>query len=77
MLPEHPPRRTHLDSGNRGSGDSSGSTVLVVAAAPIGITTYDTNGDHSRRRYPRGAAMADVMMTMAGEKEGEAKVRRS
>jgi hypothetical protein len=26
---------------------------------------------------PRGTAMADVMMAMPGEKEGEAKVRRS
>ena len=51
---------------------SAGKTVSVVAAAPVGITTYDANGDHRRRRCPRGAATADVTMTMAGERGGEA-----
>jgi hypothetical protein len=46
--------------------------VSVVAAAPVGITTYDADGDHRRRRCPRGAATADVTMTMAGERGGEA-----
>jgi len=50
--------------------------ALVVAAAPIGITTNDANGDHRRRRCPRGAATADVKMTMAGERGGEAMARR-
>jgi len=34
------------------------------------------NGDRRRRRCPRGAATADVMMTMAGERGGEATARR-
>ena len=41
--PEHPPRQTHPDSIYRGR--------LVVAAARIGIMTYDANGDH-RCRLP-------------------------
>jgi hypothetical protein len=54
---------------------------LVVAAAPVGITTYDADGDRRRRRCPRGAATdVDVMMTMAGERggrgDGEATARR-
>jgi hypothetical protein len=48
----------------------------VVAAAPVGITTYDADGDRHRRRCPRGAATADVMMTMVGERGGEATARR-
>ena len=50
----------------------------MVAAAPVGIMTYDADGDHRRRRCPRGAATAevDVMMTMAGERGGEATARR-
>ncbi len=45
----------------------------VVAAAPIGIMmTYDADGDHRCRRYPCEVATADVMMTMAGKKGGEA-----
>ncbi len=51
---------------------AAGRTALVVAAEPIGITTYDADGDHRRRRCPRGAATADVMMTMACEKRGKA-----
>ena len=48
----------------------------MVAAAPIEITmTYDTNGDYRGRRYPCGAATADVMMTMVGEKGGKATAR--
>jgi hypothetical protein len=50
--------------------------ALVVAAAPIGITTtYDTDGDHRCRRYPCEVATADVMMTMAGKQGGEAMAR--
>ncbi len=54
---------------------------MVVAAAPVGITTYDANGDRRRRRCPRGVATdVDVMMTMAGERggrgDGEATARR-
>ena len=48
----------------------------MVAAAPVGITTYDADGDRRRRRCPRGAATADVMMTMVGERGGEATARR-
>jgi len=40
----------------------------VVVAAPVGITTYDADGDRHHRHCPRGAATADVMMTMAGER---------
>jgi len=49
---------------------------VLVAAAPIGITTYDADGDHRRHRCPRGAATADVMMTMSGERGGEATARQ-
>ena len=35
---------------------AAGRTALVVAAEPIGITTYDADGDHRRRRCPCGAA---------------------
>jgi hypothetical protein len=55
---------------------AAGRTALVVAAEPIGITTYDAGGDHRHHRCPCGVAMADVMMIMAGEKGGEAMVRR-
>jgi hypothetical protein len=60
---------------------AAGRTALVVAAAPVGITNYDADGDRRRRRCPRGAATdVDVMMTMAGEGggrgDGEATVRR-
>ena len=50
--------------------------MSVVAAAPIGTTTYDANGDHHRRHCPCGAATADLMMMMAGKREGEATARR-
>ena len=60
-----------------------GRMALVVAAAPIGITTYDADGDHRCRCCPRGAVKADVMMTMAGKwgarrrrGDGEATARR-
>ena len=66
--PERPPRRTHPDSIYRGR--------LVVAAARIGIMTYDTNGDHRCRRCPHGAATADVMITMTGKTGGEATARQ-
>jgi hypothetical protein len=50
----------------------------VVAAAPVGITTYDADGDRRRRCCPCGAATVDmdVMMTMAGKRGGEATARR-
>jgi hypothetical protein len=48
----------------------------VVAAAPIGIMTYGADGDHHRRRCPRGVATADVMMTMAGKRGGKATARQ-
>jgi hypothetical protein len=38
--------------------------------------TYDADGDHRRRCCPRGVATVDVMMTMAGERGGEATARR-
>jgi hypothetical protein len=41
-----------------------GSTASVVAVAPIGITTYDANGDRRRRRCPCGVATADVDVMM-------------
>jgi len=41
-----------------------------VAAARVGITTYDADGDCRRRCCPRGVATADMMMTMAGERGG-------
>jgi hypothetical protein len=52
-----------------------GRTASVVAAAPVGITTYDADGDC--RRCPCGAATADVdvMIMMAGERGGEAMAR--
>ena len=52
-----------------------GRAASVVAAAPVGITAYDFDGDCRRRRCPRGAAMVDVMMTMAGERGGEVTAR--
>ena len=54
----------------------AGRTASIVAAAPVGITTYDANGDRRRRCCPREAATADVMMTMAGKRGGEAMARR-
>jgi len=36
------------------------------------MMTYDADGDHRCRRYPCEVATADVMMTMAGKKGGEA-----
>jgi hypothetical protein len=55
---------------------AAGRAASVVAAAPVGITAYDADGDCRRRRCPRGAAMVDVMMTMAGERWGEVTVRQ-
>jgi hypothetical protein len=56
---------------------AAGSTASVVAVAPIGITTYDANGDRRRRRCPCGVATADVdvMMMMVGERGGKATAR--
>jgi hypothetical protein len=48
----------------------------VVAAAPIGIMTYGADGDHHRRRCPRGVATADMMMTMAGKRKGKVTARQ-
>jgi hypothetical protein len=70
MPPERPARRTHPDSR------CMGRTASVVAAAPVGITTYDADGDRRRRRCPCGVATADVMMTMVGEMGGKATARR-
>ncbi len=53
----------------------AGRTASVVAAAPVGITTYDADGDRRRCRCPCGAATADVMMTMVGERGSEATAR--
>ena len=54
----------------------AGRAASVVAAAPVGITAYDADGDRRRRRCPRGAAMGDVMMTMAGKRGGEVTARQ-
>jgi hypothetical protein len=54
----------------------AGRAASVVAAAPVGITAYDADGDRRHRRCPRGAAMVDVMMMMAGERGGEVTARR-
>ena len=48
----------------------------MVAAASIGIMTYGADGDHHRRRCPRGVATADVMMTMAGKRGDKATARQ-
>jgi hypothetical protein len=54
-----------------------GRTALVVAAAPVGITTYNADGDRRCRRCPCGVATdVDVMMTMAGERGGKATARQ-
>ena len=53
-----------------------GRTASVVAAALVGITTYDADGARHHHRCPRGAATADVMMMMAGERGGEATARQ-
>ena len=55
---------------------AAGRAASVVAAPPVGITAYDADGDRRRRRCPRGAAIVDVMMTMAGERGGEVTARR-
>jgi hypothetical protein len=57
-----------------------GRTASVMTAVPVGITTYDADGNRRRRRRrcPRGAATADVdvMMTMVGEMGGKATARQ-
>jgi hypothetical protein len=55
---------------------AAGRTALVVAAEPIGIMTYNADGNHRCRCCPCGEATADVMMTMADKKGGEAMARR-
>ena len=55
---------------------AAGRTASVEAAALVGMTTYDADGDRRCRRCPRGAATVDVMMTMAGKRGGEATARR-
>ncbi len=67
--PERPAQRTH-----QAAEMAAGRTASVVAAAPVGITTYDVDCRH--RRCPRGAATADVMMTMVSERGGEASARQ-
>ena len=54
---------------------AAGRTASVVAAAPVGIRTYDADDDRHHHCCPHGAAMLDVMMTMAGERGGEAMAR--
>jgi hypothetical protein len=63
--------------GAAGASSQDGRTASVVAAAPIGITNYDANGDCCRRRpRPRGgAATVDGMMTMAGGRGNKATAR--
>jgi hypothetical protein len=55
-----------------------GKMASVMTAVPVGITTYNADGNCRRRRCPRGAATADVdvMMTMAGEMGGKAMMRQ-
>ena len=55
---------------------AAGRTALVVAAAPVGITTYDADGDRRRRRCPLRAETADMMMTMASKRGGKATARQ-
>ena len=55
---------------------AAGRTASVVAAALVGITTYDADGNRRRRRCPCGVVTADVMMTMVGKRGGEATARR-
>ena len=55
---------------------AAGRTALVVAVAPIGIMTQDADGDRRCQPRPCGAATADAMMTMAGERGDEATARR-
>ena len=71
MPPERPPRRTHPDSGNGGRG--YGGRKNGVGG---GSSTGDDDGDRPRRHCPRGVAMADVMMTMAGKRGGKATARQ-
>ena len=69
MPPERPARRTHPDSSIGGSGDGGKKNGVGGGSS--------TGRDNDLRcRWPRGAATADVMMTMAGEGDGEATVRR-
>jgi len=74
--PECPARRTHPDCGDGGSGDGSGKNGVGGGSSTGRGTTYDANGDRRRHCCPHGVAMADVMMTMAGERGGQAMVRR-
>jgi hypothetical protein len=74
--PEHPPRWTHPDSGGGGRGDDNGKNGVGGGSSTVRDNDYDADGDHHRRRCPRGAVTADVMMTMAGERGGEAPARR-
>ena len=53
------------------AGTAAGRMASVVAAAQVGITIYDADDDRRRRCCPRGAAMADVKMTMVGERGGD------
>jgi hypothetical protein len=48
----------------------------VVAAAPVGITIYDADGDRCCRCRPCGAARVDVMMMMVGERGDKATARQ-
>jgi hypothetical protein len=46
---------------------AAGRMASVVAAAPVGITTYNANGDRRRCCCLRGEATTDVMMMMVGK----------
>ena len=70
-------RSGHIRTAATEAGETAaGRMALVVAAAPIGVTTYDADGDRCHCCCPRGAATADVMMTMAGKRGGEATARQ-
>ena len=49
---------------------ATGRTVLVVAAAPIGITTYNANGDPRRCRCPDSRRDDDDVGRKVGVKRG-------
>ena len=74
--PERPARRTHRTAATEAAETAAGRTASVVAAAPVWIMIYDADGNRCRHRCPRWAATADVMMTMAGKRGGEATARR-
>jgi hypothetical protein len=72
---ERPLQRTHPDSGNGGRGDGGGKNGVGGGSSTGRDNDYDAKGDCCRCCCPRGAATADVMMMMAGERGGEATAR--